>query len=471
MRTTPMKHTAKTVISLVFQVGIVVFLVGCGKQPVQLDRSWSSPVKVTESQDGLARSGSFDKWHDTIIFLKDQYDRSTDTSTYSVMVYNNDSSKSWTQWPSSALRGGYNLYASAFDRVSDRIMFEQGHIKNNQLQMSAAFLRITNNNGFQIEAEREWMADKKSLLGETRLNAGLTEYNEPGQKAWPHLGPGIIDGADLYIPFCVDGFTYINKYTSARGPYSNGVFHSADYGTTWQIERISDFYTVVPTICRTKNYYYYFASRYGDVNQGLVLWFSRKSVSGGEWDSPATVKKPLPYGGRDVALAEGDTVHVCWLDCRHEKKYLNINLFPVPNLYSDYGNYEIAYCQRKDPDAEWSQDVILSEGVLFSFFPTMSVEGDKIVIAWSGSEKKRDRRHTTYNDIYYVTSKDGGKTWAKPLKVTDGAKDGIQTGELQVLVQNGAIHLFYIQGKENPRRGIGNQGPWLVYHQQRPFPN
>jgi hypothetical protein len=185
MRTQPMKPEMKTILLPVFLVCMSVLLVGCGKQSIQLDQGWSSPVKVTESQDGLERSGSFVKWHDTVILLKDQYDRSANTSKYSVMVCNNDSSNSWTPWPLSVFLGGYNLYASAFDRVNDRIMLEQGHIESNQLQMSTVFLRITNNSGLQIEAERKWMADKKSLFGETRLNAGLTEYNEPGHAARP----------------------------------------------------------------------------------------------------------------------------------------------------------------------------------------------------------------------------------------------------------------------------------------------
>jgi Neuraminidase (sialidase) len=75
----------------------------------------------------------------------------------------------------------------------------------------------------------------------------------------------------------------------------------------------------------------------------------------------------------------------------------------------------------------------------------------------------------TPNDIYYVTSKDGGKTWAKPLKVTDNVKDGIRTSGPQVAVQNGVIHLFYVQGKED--RHLSRQAPWPVYYQQRPFPN
>jgi hypothetical protein len=101
----------------------------------------------------------------------------------------------------------------------------------------------------------------------------------------------------------------------------------------------------------------------------------------------------------------------------------------------------------------------------------MSVEGDKIIIVWAGSENE-----DTATDIYYTTSKDGGNTWTKPLKVTDRAKDGITSGEPRVMLLNGVTHLFYIQGKRNrqqlsPGLTLLNQPPWPIYYTQRPFPN
>ena len=41
---TPMKRTIKTILLLVFLINIGVFLVGCSKQPIQLDRGWTSPT-------------------------------------------------------------------------------------------------------------------------------------------------------------------------------------------------------------------------------------------------------------------------------------------------------------------------------------------------------------------------------------------------------------------------------------------
>ena len=76
----------------------------------------------------------------------------------------------------------------------------------------------------------------------------------------------------------------------------------------------------------------------------------------------------------------------------------------------------------------------------------------------------------------FMTSKDGGKIWSKRLKVTDGAKDGVTSGMPQVALQNGIIHLFYIQGKmnlkqESPGLTLLNQPPWPIYYTQRPFPD
>jgi hypothetical protein len=98
------------------------------------------------------------------------------------------------------------------------------------------------------------------------------------------------------------------------------------------------------------------------------------------------------------------------------------------------------------------------------------------VVAWAGAKNDKEGR-TEYgpSDVYYVTSRDGGKTWTKPMQITDGFKDGITSGRPQVALHNGVIHLFYIQGNLNFKKSAGmvklNQPPWPIYYQQRPFPN
>jgi Neuraminidase (sialidase) len=107
----------------------------------------------------------------------------------------------------------------------------------------------------------------------------------------------------------------------------------------------------------------------------------------------------------------------------------------------------------------------------------MSVDGNKIVIAWAGVQAASNW-HSDFdpNDIYYVTSKDGGKTWAKLLRVTDNIKEGITAGDPHVILKDGIIHLTYIQGKMNLKQEMAglvklNQPPWPIYYQQMPFPN
>ena len=121
--------------------------------------------------------------------------------------------------------------------------------------------------------------------------------------------------------------------------------------------------------------------------------------------------------------------------------------------------------------------MLLSKGLLYAYAPTISAEGDKVVVAWAGIQTT-DKQHTDMgpNDIYYVTSKNGGKTWTDPMKVTDGAKDGFTSGMPQVALLNGTIHLLYTQGQlEKPNQlspGLTrlNQPPWPIYYTQRPFP-
>jgi hypothetical protein len=455
-----MKHMKRTSLLAGLLAGTVMFLVGCGKQDVRLDQGWSPPVKVTESQDGLDGSVDVYKWHDTIILLQERYDWSAKSSTCSVLIRNSDPSNTWTRLSLPDVSRGYLFHLPAMDPVNGRIMFERGYTENDKLLMSAIFVRITGNGGIKVEAERKWTTDQKSLLGETPPNVHI---NEPGKRGWLNLGAGTANGRDLYIPYCLYGRAYRGNGTE-DGPYNNGVFHSTDSGTTWQIERKSDFNAWSPSVCRTRDYCYYFAEKM-EMNHGNQLWFTRKPIAGNVWDDPNPIIKSV--ANAYAIMPQDDTVHLCWADRRHEKRTFD-------PFHPYRGNLEVAYCQRKDSDATWSKDAILSRGVLFSYSFSMSVEGNKIVVAWAGAQKEHAYAwpyEGDPTDIYFVTSKDGGKTWAEPLKVTDVASDGITSGHPEVAVQNGIIHLFYVQGKEDPHLQTTRQGPWPIYYQQRAFPN
>jgi hypothetical protein len=438
------------------------FLVGCSRQDVQLDKSWSPPITVTASKSGLVGGVELYKWNGTTLVLQGLDDR---RSRCFLMDHSNHS---WVEASLSGVPPGYLWAYPTIDQNSDKVFFEQGYMENDQLIMNVLVGHMDDRVAVQDAIERKWLTDKKTLFGETGSNVQLGLL--PGARDWPSLGIGVINGSDTYIPYCLRGHTRHGKIIyDGEGPFNNGVFHSTDSGANWQMEPLSDFEAWLPSFCKTKGYYYYIAVK----NYQGDLWFAHKPVEDGAWDKPKTITKTFCDSAlcwKYVATAENDTIHLCWLDRRHEKTRISLEDY-------SHHNYEVAYCHRKDSDGDWSKNIILSKGLFYSYSPSMSVEGDKIVIAWAGIQAAEDwHNEDNPNDIYYVTSKDGGKTWTKLLKVTDGAKDGITSGKPEVMLLNGVIHLFYIQGKRelqqlSPGLTKLNQEPWPIYYTQRPFPD
>jgi BNR/Asp-box repeat. len=447
-----------------FLICAFAVLFGCSKQGEQLDHGWTPPVKVTDSIDSLAGGVALYKCLDSIVALQ------SPTRCF-FMDRNTRGNDSWREVPLTGFSPEYT-FDPAIDQPSGRIVFDQSYVENEQLEMNALFVRMTKSGKVQIEAERKWTVDKKALFGDTGINVKLA-YSTAKRHVLGGLGTGVINDTDVYLPYCINGETYHGKIVNVDdGPFNNGIFRSTDFGMTWQMERISsDFRAFDPLVSKSKTHYYYFATRIVPAH-GYQLWFSRKSVEGSSWDAPKTVTKPFATAyGRYAAVSEDNTVHVCWMDCRHNMWRFNIDGPPIEND-------DIVYRHRKDSDKDWSKDAVLSKGLRYSYPPSMSAEGNKVVVTWAGI-RSAGKVHSEYdpNDIYYVTSKDGGETWAKPLKVTDKAKEGIVSGKPQVMLLNGVIHLFYIQGAlGNPEQlspGLTRlkEAPWPIYYQQRPFPD
>jgi hypothetical protein len=356
---------------------------------------------------------------------------------------------------------------ASFDSQNKRVLVPEGYAENEHLVMKILMGTVEENVGLRDVTEKEWITDKITLLGETGPEVKLNELGKGRQGVG--LGPGILNGAEACIPYCLNAAMVIQQGKSVTikdGPSANGVFHSSDSGKTWEMEKISDMHSGLPEIYKTMGYFYYFAGH------DLSLWFSRKPTGGGKWEEPQTITKTFALvDGRFAVAGEGYTTHICWMDQRHNKWRFNID---APQTE----NNEIFYRRRKDADQDWSKEVLLSKGLLYAYAPTISVEGGKVVVAWAGIQTA-SKQHTDMgpNDIYYVTSKDGGKTWTNPLKVTDGAKDRMTAGMPQVALLNGTIHLLYIQGKRAEAKELSSgltkfsKQPWPIYYTQRPFPD
>jgi hypothetical protein len=319
------------------------------------------------------------------------------------------------------------------------------------------------------------LLEQATLYPNAPTNLEINENERPGQVAF---SGGVMDGLEIRVPYSITGTPIERKghQVGIRGDLARsayGVFASSDGGRTWHSEPIPYNWSLAQGVCRTKAYYYYFAVTGLAGIEPFELWYSRCAADGASWSEAATlnnsVARKLSEGLHPIA--ENDILHLCWLDARHEKRR-TLN-FTRPCVE----NYEVAYCRRKDSDQSWSKDVILSKGLRWAYSPSMSVEEDKLVVAWAAAKADRDGRNEwNASDIYYVTSKDGGRTWTKPIQVTDGFKKGITSGRPQVALYKGMIHLFYIQGNLNYKEVSAglvkvNQPPWLIYYQRRPFPD
>ncbi len=436
----------------------VLLIAGCAKSATQLDPKWTPPVAVSSSADGLSGWARLHRCQDTIIGAR---------SSPAFLLLNRDR-KAWSELPSLGNAGPYIWgYASA-DPQSMKILVARGYADTNeQLVMKILMGTVTENVGLRNVTEKEWITDKVTLLGETSPNVKLN-YDKGRRDVG--LGPGILNGSEAYIPFCLDAVIVTQQgksLTIKDGPSADGVFYSSDSGKTWEVEKISNLSLGAPGMCRTIGCVYYFAN-----DLYPWLWFSRRPAMGGNWEQPHTITKTFAaVYGRFATAGEGDTEHVCWMDRRHDKWRFNIE---GPSIEND----DIYYCHRKDSDSDWSREILLSKGLLYCYAPTISAEGDNVVVAWAGIQTA-DKQHTYMgpNDIYYVTSKDGGKTWTQPLKATDGAKDGFTAGMPQVALLNGTIHLLYTQGKSKKPEELSpgltrfSKQPWPIYCTQRPFPN
>jgi len=435
---------------------IILMEAGCGK-PITIDTiNWSKSEQIAQSSDSLSSSFSLYKWNKSLMAL------GGDARTFAVHFLQDDG-RNWNRLPTT----DPGWIPMDCDSSNNRFIVARGVIAGDEIEVNFLIASLTQDGSFVLRTNTSWKGNKTILFGKTDPNVMLLKGARP---VYPLFTGSTFDDSVIYVPYCIQGETYRDRaLITAEGPFDNGVFYSPNAGQTWQIEHISSFSSFLPSVCKTKEFYYYFAANF-DKNE---LWCSHKPLDKNTWRAPESVNKTFATSGGNLTyhvVAEGDTVHACWLDRRHEMTRVSL-------VHPRSENYEVAYCHRKDSDSTWSKDVILSEGLLYAYSPSISVEGDKVVVAWAGVKSDKDGRNEwNPSDIYYVTSKDGGKTWTKPMQVTDGFKEGITSGRPQVALHNGIIHLFYIQGKLNYQEvsaGMAklNQPPWPIYYTQRPFPD
>jgi hypothetical protein len=434
-------------------IAFLLFNVGCRKASVENTVNWTSPQPLSQSQDSLISSFSLHKWNNSLLALN------ADSGTLEVFVLD-DNGQSWVKEQSRPL----DWLPVALDSISNRWVAAQATLSGGTAAVEFRLGRFTPGAGFAVETRELWRADKSAVFATSPPEASFGGSAEkPLQQ--PFWG-AVFHDSTICMPYCLRGETRRGKTIFlAEGPFDNGIFYSTDNGSSWRREHIDSAFCAICSVGRTERFLYFLGGRTD--TQGL--WFSARPVDGGEWSQPAPVVKEN-FATWSSAVAEGDTIHLCWLDRRNEKRR-------VSPVYPWGKNYQVAYCQRQDSDSRWSEQIIISKGLEYAYRPVMSVEGSSLVIAWSGVRSAPDGHdENSPNDIYYATSNDGGKRWSNPLRVTDNVSSKLTAGCPQVALRHGVIYLFYIRGQINYTQVSAgmvklNQPPWPIFVTQRPFPN
>jgi hypothetical protein len=165
--------------------------------------------------------------------------------------------------------------------------------------------------------------------------------------------------------------------------------------------------------------------------------------------------------------AGGGKIHVVWLDSRHERGHNFRAIFFGGQALEQ--NLELYYRSRDDSESNWSKELLLSRGIDFVFAPEIAVDGENVVVMWAGYQGDKGKTGDEYHpsDIYFTTSRTGGKSWAPVARVTNNAKLGLASCRPHVAMYNGMIYLLYVEGRPD----VNNVGVGLpVLIQFRPFP-
>jgi hypothetical protein len=243
---------------------------------------------------------------------------------------------------------------------------------------------------------------------------------------------GTVIGSEFYIPYFARSEDITERITSTGthqqqgqdGPSESGFLYSSNGLSSWQKIRL-DGSESFGTFHITDNVLHLLTVRWANLLSSTQL-----SVS--NWSKPKLVTDTLK-GSRFQVEGENKTMHLCWLDERLKR---GLGFF----IYGDWdvGGRNNLVFYRNYKDGKWSREKRLSGGLSYCGSPTMSVEGEKIVVAWDNYTRPYTRA-----SVYYTVSKNNGRTWSKIYKVENFEGTAGSSPSCKVILYHGIIHLFY----------------------------
>jgi len=155
------------------------------------------------------------------------------------------------------------------------------------------------------------------------------------------------------------------------------------------------------------------------------IFFSHSTDGGANWSSPKDISKtPGDSEHPQIAVEKSGAIDVVWTDGSDPKS---------PDIY---------FSRSTDGGQTWTASMDISHTPGVSTEPALAIgQNDSIHVVWSDTSKGEKNR-----DIYYVCSKDGGKTWAKdPLlpAVDISNTSGISSEPTIAVGSEGIVHVAW----------------------------
>ncbi len=185
--------------------------------------------------------------------------------------------------------------------------------------------------------------------------------------------------------------------------------------------------------------------------------FARSTNGGASWSSPATVspiteigdgphyrRNSFPTAAVDISGGPYDgTVYVAWADGRN-------------------GDADILLSRSTDHGQTWSEPVRVNDDPPGNgrdqYFPWLAVDDEGLVhLSWIDH---RERNNSWYH-VYIATSRDGGVTFDRNLRVTDVPSDGSLTGFLGDYTGLAAGHGRIVPLWPDLRAGTGEEDVYI----------
>ena len=462
----------------------------CARREFPLDTTWSSPQSFASSQEAL----------NSIFYI-------VNLNGEPVCVDGSDfyflgaGGTNWTKRTFSLPAGTEHSFIIA-DPTRTTLIFCRGEVQGGTIhiyknthtsvtegKLHANFVVCSMHPTLGMEKiyDRDLTLDSKELFGEikrSRVEQSVEaiwrqQYGPPlVTPSMGSVGYGAIVGEKVYVPYTVecDAIYGAEHQTGDVGPDQTGLLCSGGDYSDWSTIAFFNHITSSQGVFATRTNVYLLCLDVTDLKT-RGLWCVKLPRTADARPEPERIAPTYcgSINGGYSAVTDGATLHLVWLDTRHERSHdLRAMLTGGQSLEE---NLELYYRNRDDSASDWTKEILLSKGLDFVFSPKMALDGQNVVVAWAGYRGDKGKTGSEFHptDIYFITSRDGGKSWSRVARVTDNAKQGIITGHPQVALYNGVIHLFYIQGKlEEHNLGGGlrrlNQEPWSIIYQHRFFP-